>query len=119
MPKNLENMQKLITFIAQTVIEDGKIPHFTPEAVRNIVNVSEEMASHMDGERNALTLRLRELGGLIRIAGDIAVQEDHQYVETDDIVRARTLSRGIDLRTIRHDSGRRMDSPKSYGDYFF
>ena len=46
-----------------------------------------------DGQLNALTLRLRELGGLIRAAGDMAVMEDSEFITADHIRRAIRRSR--------------------------
>lgn len=35
-----------------------------------------------------MTLRLRELGGLIRASGDIAVSKEHKYITKDDVMEA-------------------------------
>src|SRR3989475_2907929 len=44
----------------------------------------------------ALSLRLRELGGLIRSAGDIAVTEQAKRIEADHVQRAIKVSRSIE-----------------------
>ena len=49
-----------------------------------------------DNQGNSLTLRLRELGGLIRAAGDIAVMEDAPYITGDHIRRALRRSRSVE-----------------------
>ena len=95
--KNPQNLDEIIRFIAQTVKEDGKVPHFTNESVKEVLRVAEKMAFQFDGKRNALTLRLRELGGLVRIAGDLAVQEGEQLVQPKHVTNAEVLSRGIDI----------------------
>lgn len=95
--KNSQNLDEIIRFIAQTVEEDGKVPHFTAESVKEVLQVAEKMASQLDGKSNALTLRLRELGGLIRIAGDLAVQDDERLVQPNHVKTAEVLSRGIDM----------------------
>jgi len=95
--KSRENLDEVIRFIAQTVEEDGKVPHFTAESVKEVLRVAEQMAFQFDGKRNALTLRLRELGGLVRIAGDLAVQESEQLVQPNHVTNAEILSRGIDM----------------------
>ncbi|MBI2079292.1 ATP-dependent protease LonB [Candidatus Micrarchaeota archaeon] len=82
-----ENENKLVQFIAQEVKKDGKIPHFTYEAVVTIV----EEARKMSGRKKSLTLNLRELGGLVRAAGDIAKEKKKQYAEADDIVQAKKI----------------------------
>ena len=55
------------------------------------------------GQRDRLTTRLRELGGLIRAAGDIAVQEGAPLVETCHVDAAcentRTLEEQMARRT--------------------
>ncbi|MHA1864008.1 MAG: ATP-binding protein [Candidatus Thorarchaeota archaeon] len=95
--KSRENLDEVIRFIAQTVEEDGKVPHLTAESVKEVLRVAEQMAFQFDGKRNALTLRLRELGGLVRIAGDLAVQESEQLVQPNHVTNAEILSRGIDM----------------------
>ena len=95
--KNSQNLDEIIRFITQTVEEDGKVPHLTAESVKEVLQVAEKMASKFDGQRNALTLRLRELGGLIRIAGDLAVQDSEQLVQPNHVKTAEVLSRGIDM----------------------
>ena len=120
MPKTEENIEKIVKFVAQTVSEDGKIPHLASEAVWKIIALAEEYAFRLDGQRNALTLRLRELGGLIRIAGDIAVQEGARVVESSQVAKAKSLSKGIDPQSLQHNHHAiGTDSPKTYGDYFF
>ncbi len=107
MPDNDENRCKLIQFIAQEVIMDGRIPHASPEAVQAIVEEAGSRALSSDGEKNALTLRLRDLGGLIRAAGDEAVRNDHELIQNDDIKNALKRSRPVEEQ-IR----------EKYGSYF-
>jgi len=117
MKKNSESINDVVRFISQTVEEDGKIPHLTVNSIEEVISVAEKMAIQYDGQRNALTLRLRELGGLIRIAGDLAVQDSAQLVQPEHVKKAEVLSRGIELENLH---------PYSYGapetasrDYFF
>ncbi len=79
-----ENRRKLAQFVAQEVVKDGKIPHFTKEAVELIILE----AKRRSGKKNKLTLRLRELGGLVRAAGDVAVLKGHKYVLPEDVEEA-------------------------------
>ncbi|HDN82986.1 MAG TPA: ATP-dependent protease LonB [Candidatus Altiarchaeales archaeon] len=85
MPDNDENRKKLVQFVAQEVVKDGKIPHFTREAVWEIIKEAKRKA----GMRNKLTLRLRDLGGLVRAAGDIAKEKKHKYVTAADVIEAK------------------------------
>ena len=90
-----ENRHKMVRFVAQEVTKDGKIPHFSKRAVAEIMLE----AQRRSGTSGKLTLRLRELGGLIRTAGDIA-RETHAELVTEDHVRdgkkiARSLEQQI------------------------
>jgi ATP-dependent Lon protease len=87
-----ENRVKLAYFVAQEVKRDGKIPHFSKDAVDYII----EEAKRKANRKGHLTLRLRELGGLIRAAGDIALEENAKIVEVGHIVKARTISRSLE-----------------------
>jgi len=84
MPDTPENRKKLVQFVAQEVRRDGKIPHFTKEAVEVIILE----AKNRSGKSDRLTLKLRELGGLVRAAGDIAKEKGHQYVTAEDVYEA-------------------------------
>jgi len=92
MLNTIENRNKLVYFVAQEVKRDGKIPHFTKEAVDFII----EDAKRKANRKGHLTLRLRELGGLIRAAGDIALDEKAEVVEIAHINKARTISRSLE-----------------------
>ncbi len=87
-----ENRRKLIRFVAQEVKKDGKIPHFTKSAVAEIIKEAQKRA----GRKGKLTLRLRELGGLIRVAGDIARESGAKYVDTVHVLKAKKLSRPLE-----------------------
>lgn len=115
--KNPENLDEIVRFIAQTVEEDGKVPHFTAESVKEVLSVAEKMAFQFDGKRNALTLRLRELGGLVRIAGDLAVQEKEHLVQLNHVTNAEVLSRGIDMGNTY--SAMYKSPEQANRDYFF
>ncbi|MFW9848078.1 MAG: ATP-binding protein [Candidatus Thorarchaeota archaeon] len=120
MPKTNQNANDLVRFIAQTVDEDGRIPHLTRGAIEAVLQISEEMALRIDGQRNSFTLRLRELGGLVRIAGDIAVQDSEEFVLPIHVTNAETLSRGIgNGEDLSSYPNRTQEISKSYGDYFF
>lgn len=71
-----ENRGKLAQFVAQEIAIDGRIPPASADAIEAIVEVAHKRAYVIDGQSHSLTLRLRELGGLIRAAGDIATLEE-------------------------------------------
>jgi Lon-like ATP-dependent protease len=86
-----ENRAKLVRFVAQEVVQDGKIPHFTMEAVQEIINEARRRA-----KRGKLTLKLRELAGIVRAAGDIAVEKGHKYVEREDVLEALKIAKTVE-----------------------
>jgi Lon-like ATP-dependent protease len=87
-----ENEDKVAFFVAQEVTKDKKIPHFSHAAVLDIVNEARRMANR----KGHLTLRLRELGGLIRAAGDIAVEQKSKFVQPEHINKARKVARTLE-----------------------
>jgi len=92
MPDNPENRWKIAVFVAQEVKKDKKIPHFSADAVSVIINEARRQANR----KGHLTLRLRELGGLIRAAGDIAVGEKATLVLPSHISKAKALARTLE-----------------------
>jgi len=92
MEDNEENRRKLIRFVAQEVAKDKKIPHFDKSAVTEIIREAQRRA----GRKGRLSLRLRELGGLVRAAGDLAVRENKDIVTAVDVVRAKKLSSSLE-----------------------
>jgi Lon-like ATP-dependent protease len=81
-----ENRYSIAKFIAQEVTKDGKIPHFTKEAVEEIIQIARKRAGRKDH------LRLRELGGIIRAAGDIATEEKSKIVEKIHVIKSQKVS---------------------------
>lgn len=81
MPDTEENQAKMAQFVAQEIEMDGKIPHATLSAVKLIVDEARKRARIIDDHKDALTLRLRDLGGLVRMAGDMAVMEGNDLIE--------------------------------------
>ncbi|MBU4266575.1 MAG: ATP-binding protein [Candidatus Altiarchaeota archaeon] len=96
MPDCEENQMALIRFIAQEIELDGKIPHASRGAVEEAIKVARKRALEIDGARNSLTLRLRELGGLIRLAGDIAVSEGAEFIEGKHVKKGIKETRPIE-----------------------
>lgn len=87
-----ENRKKLIRFVAQEVYNDKKIPHFDKMAVAEIVREAQRRA----GRRGQLTLRLRELGGLIRAAGDVAHATQSKIVTAEQVLTAKRTARSLE-----------------------
>ncbi|TKJ17619.1 ATP-dependent protease LonB [Candidatus Woesearchaeota archaeon B3_Woes] len=92
MPDNEKNRKKLRVFVAQEVQKDKKIPHFSKDAVEEIIREAQKMANR----KGHLTLRLRELGGLVRAAGDVAVKDNKKLVQKNHIEDAKKLSRSLE-----------------------
>ncbi|MBU1198279.1 MAG: ATP-dependent protease LonB [Nanoarchaeota archaeon] len=87
-----ENRWKIAVFVAQEVIKDKKIPHFTKAAVDYIV----EEAKRRANRKGHLSLIFRELGGLVRAAGDIAVEEKSKVVDQEHIIKAKVIARSLE-----------------------
>src|SRR5437667_10640339 len=87
-----DNRLKLIRFVAQEVSKDKKIPHFDRGAVLEILREAQRRA----GRRGQLTLRLRELGGLIRVAGDIAQEQGAPLVTAAHVVGGKRIARSLE-----------------------
>ncbi|MBI3977950.1 MAG: ATP-dependent protease LonB [Chloroflexi bacterium] len=98
MPDTPEHELKLVQFVSQEVARDGKIPPFDRGGVAEIVAEARRRA----GRSGRLTTRLRELGGLVRAAGDLAAGEENPVVSARHVVAARantlTLEEQIALR---------------------
>lgn len=80
MPDTDENVAKLAQFVAQEIEMDGKIPHATKGAVEILIEEARKRAKIIDDARDSLTLRLRDLGGVVRMAGDIAIMEGDEFI---------------------------------------
>ena len=88
MEDNEENVNRIFQFIAQEVRKDGKIPHFSWESALFIVDEARKLASR----KGKLTLKLRELGGLIRASGDVANSEKAELVLPEHIKKAKIVA---------------------------
>lgn len=96
MDDTIENRFKLIQFIAQEVKNDGKIPHFTPNACELII-----LEAKKRGDKgNKLTTRFRDLGGIVRAAGDIAIGRGALLTEEQDVIRAFNKVKSIEQQMI-------------------
>ena len=96
MPDTEANREQIIKFIAQEIKKDGKIPPFSYDACMVIL----DEARRRSGRKNRLTLILRDLGGLIRAAGDIAVEKGKKVVGKEEVVAALGLARPIEAQYV-------------------
>jgi len=96
MPDSEGNRGKVAQFVAQEIAMDKRIPHASREAVAAVIEEARRRAKELDKKDKSLTLRLRELGGLIRSAGDIAVTESAGVIEVSHVKRAIRVARTIE-----------------------
>ncbi len=109
MEDNDSNRRKIVQFIAQEVIKDKKIPHFDNFAIIEIIKEAQKRA----GRRGKLTLRLRELGGLIRAAGDVAIGKKESIVTGEDVIAAKAFSKPLEQQI----ADRAMEVKKIYNTF--
>ncbi|MBU0585874.1 ATP-dependent protease LonB, partial [Candidatus Micrarchaeota archaeon] len=105
MEDNKENNDKLVQFVAQEVKRDGKIPHFTKEAVMEII----EEARRTSGRKGHLTMNLRELGGLVRAAGDVANEENAKYVSVDHVKKGKKVFTSVEFQLSKRIAERKKE----------
>ncbi|MEW5996316.1 MAG: ATP-dependent protease LonB [Candidatus Micrarchaeota archaeon] len=106
MDDNEENEESLARFVAQEVRKDGRIPNFTYDAVKEII----EEARRLSGRRKKFTLNFREIGGLVRAAGDFAREEGAEYAEVSHVRKARSVARPIESQVV----GKLVEHKKEY-----
>jgi Lon-like ATP-dependent protease len=87
-----ENRQKFIRFIAQEIKNDGKIPHFDRGAIEEIIREGRRRSNR----KGHLTLKLRDMGGLIRVAGDLARQAGAEITTAEHVIAAKNTARSIE-----------------------
>jgi len=92
MPDTPENREKYIKFIAQEIKNDGKIPHFDRSAIDEIIREARRRSSR----KGHLTLKLRDMGGLIRVAGDLARQEGVDITTAEHVIAGKSVARSIE-----------------------
>jgi len=100
-----ENRRKIVRFVAQEVKKDEKIPHFTADAVEEIIRE----ARRRSGRKGHITLMLRDLGGLIRVAGDVARAEASEYTTAKHVIEAKKMARSVEQQLTDQSLERRRD----------
>jgi len=100
-----EVRRRYARFVAQEVKKDGNIPHFGRDAVAEIIKESQRRA----GRKDHLTLKLRDLGGLVRVAGDIADDEGEDLATKDHVLQAKDRARSIEQQLMDRHIERKKD----------
>ncbi|BDC36452.1 MAG: ATP-dependent protease LonB [Candidatus Methanoliparum thermophilum] len=100
-----ENRRKLVRYIAQEIKNDGKIPPFDRSAISEIILE----AQRRSGRKNNLTLMLRDLGGLIRASGDIALEEKADMVSARHVIKAKKIAQSVEQQVVKQYVEMRKD----------
>jgi Lon-like ATP-dependent protease len=100
-----EMRRKYVRFVAQEVANDGRLPQFDDGAIEEVILEARRRA----GRKGHLTLKFRDLGGLVRVAGDIARAEDAEYTTRDHVLQAKERSRSIEQQLADEFIERRKD----------
>jgi Lon-like ATP-dependent protease len=87
-----ENQEKFVRFIAQEIKNDGKIPHFDRSAIEEVIREGRRRSNR----KGHLTLKLRDMGGLIRVAGDLARQQGAEVTTAEHVIGAKEMARSIE-----------------------
>ena len=96
MPDNERNQMRFAQFVAQEIATDGRLRPATRDSVLELLRESRRRAERIDGRRNSLTLRLREMGGLLRTAGDLAAISGSPFLEASHVREALARARSIE-----------------------
>ncbi|NYT20108.1 MAG: ATP-dependent protease LonB, partial [Methanosarcinales archaeon] len=105
MEDTLENRKTLVRFVAQEVVRDGHIPPFDKDAVNEVIREARRRA----GRKGHLTLKFRDLGGLVRVAGDIAHSENAEITTAKHVLAAKKIARSIEQQLADSYLERRKD----------
>jgi len=100
-----EMRRKYARFVAQEVEKDGRLPPFSSAAVEEVILEARRRA----GRKDHLTLGFRSLGGLVRVAGDIARSDGDDVVTRDHVLQAKDRSRSIEQQLADDLIERRKD----------
>ena len=104
-PDSQDNREKLVRFIAQEVAKDEKIGHFSKGAIGEVIHEAQRRA----GRQNHLSLRLRELGGLVRFAGDVSRELGEDTVTAEHVMTAKTIAKPLEQQIADRYVERRKD----------
>ncbi|SFL01813.1 Lon-like ATP-dependent protease [Halogranum rubrum] len=109
-----EMRRKYARFVAQEVAKDGRLPSFDREAMEEVILEARRRA----GRKGHLTLEFRNLGGLVRVAGDIGRAEGADTVTREHVLQAKRRSRSIEQQIADDYIQRRKDYELSVNDGF-
>ncbi|MHA1243775.1 MAG: ATP-binding protein [Candidatus Heimdallarchaeota archaeon] len=101
MPDNEVNRLKLLQFIAQEIIRDDKIPPMDRRGIFEVMKASRLMAEQVDNEESSLTLRLRELAGLIKVAGDLAATNREDRISGNHVKNAMEIAKPLEQQIVQ------------------
>jgi len=90
-----KNVKKIVQFIAQEIVTDGRIPHANSKAIELVINEARKRAKAYDN-KEGLTLRLRDLAGIVKLAGDFAVIDESEFIEEKHVVLAIDKAKPIE-----------------------
>jgi len=79
-------------FVAREVARDGRLPEFTRGAMEDVVLEARRRA----GRKGHLTLALRNLGGLVRAAGNVASGADAPVATRAPVLAAKRRARSVE-----------------------
>ena len=96
MPDTDDNRDKIARFVAQEIRKDGRIPHASRAAVEALVAEAKKKAKALDNADASLTLRFRELSGVIRLAGDIAKDAGASLIESEHVEQAIRRGKSVE-----------------------
>ena len=96
MPDTITNRNKIVQFVAQEIAKDKKIPAFGKDAVDEIIFEAKKRATR----KHSLTLKLRELGGLIRTAGDLAIERGENVVSRKIVLDAKNSAKTLEQQIV-------------------
>jgi len=90
-----ENRKKMVQFIAQEIVKDGRIPHANADAILALIEEARKRARLVDNA-SGLTLRLRSVSGVIKLAGDLACIDGSEFIEKKHVEAAIKRGRSIE-----------------------
>jgi ATP-dependent Lon protease len=96
MPDNEANRMKLVQFISQEILRDNKIPAMDRKGMYEVIKYARYIADTVDKEEASLTLRLRELAGLIKVAGDLAITNRDERISSKHVKAAVDIAKPLE-----------------------
>jgi ATP-dependent Lon protease len=95
MPDTDGNRKQMLQFISQEIRKDGRIPHASIESANLIIEEAARRARSIDNV-SGLTLRLRGISGIIKLAGDMASSEGSKLIEPKHVKEALVRGKSVE-----------------------